>query len=327
VGKEILRLNPRATEVALPLFLRIHFDAVYNATPGLHLRIQRTGKIRMNGNQVSRKGFRPLGGGEVLTGARMYEMARVGRGESFRQIIESGNDYSIQVYEETRDRPRSAGGETGEPLSVERALSDPVDLRRHQRPLDPLKGFGDYIVRGRREAGPGPLKKVGFQAHRQGGGQGFCRDSRTVQESTLVLHKIMVPPGSRVPLSESPREWNVDTEVAVSKVLRPFSVTMSEWPVRNRGPVARKLLPDQPMTTGQRVIDMSSRLRKEGRPACGSLRQRKDGVSHQLAKWSRCETWCMSAAVSAGTDDRRSPGVPHLKNRPSESRSWKEHFS
>ncbi|HWR68756.1 MAG TPA: V-type ATP synthase subunit A, partial [Desulfomonilia bacterium] len=87
-----------------------------------------------------------------LTGARMYEMVRVGEANLFGEIIEIRSDeYSIQVYEETEGiGPGQPVARTGEPLSVElgpgliRSIYDGV-----QRPLDTLaRDFGDFIVRG-----------------------------------------------------------------------------------------------------------------------------------------------------------------------------------
>jgi V/A-type H+-transporting ATPase subunit A len=240
----------------------------------------------------------PLVVARGLSGARMYEMARVGEANLIGEIIEiKGNDYSIQVYEETEGiGPGQPVARTGEPLSVElgpgliRSIYDGV-----QRPLDALaRDFGDYIVRGAARPALDRSKKWDFNPVARAGDKVSAGDVLgTVQESTLVVHKIMVPPGkSGVVKRIGPVTGNVDTEVAVIEGPQgPFSVTMVQrWPVREPRPVVRKLLPDQPMTTGQRVIDMFFPITKGG-TACvpGPFGSGKTVVQHQLAKWAEAQ--------------------------------------
>jgi V/A-type H+-transporting ATPase subunit A len=250
----------------------------------------------MNGNEgIVVKVSGPLVVARSLSGARMYEMARVGEANLIGEIIEiKGNDYSIQVYEETEGiGPGQPVARTGEPLSVElgpgliRSIYDGV-----QRPLDALaRDFGDYIVRGAERPALDRSKNWDFKPVVKIGDKVSAGDVLgTVQESTLVVHKIMVPPGkSGVVKRIGPVTGNVDAEVAViDGVQGPFSVTMVQrWPVRESRPVARKLLPDQPMTTGQRVIDTFFPITKGG-TACvpGPFGSGKTVVQHQLAKWA-----------------------------------------
>jgi V/A-type H+-transporting ATPase subunit A len=158
--------------------------------------------------------------------------------------------------------------------------------------LDALaRDFGDYIVRGAERPALDRSKKWDFKPVARAGDKVSAGDVLgTVQESTLVIHKIMVPPGkSGVVKRIGPVTGNVDTEVAVIEGLQgPFSVTMVQrWPVREPRPVVRKVLPDQPMTTGQRVIDMFFPITKGG-TACvpGPFGSGKTVVQHQLAKWA-----------------------------------------
>jgi V/A-type H+-transporting ATPase subunit A len=237
----------------------------------------------------------PLVVARGLTGARMYEMVRVGEANLFGEIIEiRGNDYSIQVYEETEGiGPGQPVARTGEPLSVElgpgliRSIYDGV-----QRPLDALaRDFGDYIVRGAERPALDRSKTWNFKPVARVGDKVSAGDVLgIVQESALVVHKIMVSPGkSGVVKRIGPVTGNVDAEVAVIEGLQgPFSVTMVQrWPVREPRPVARKRLPTQPMTTGQRVIDMFFPITKGG-TACvpGPFGSGKTVVQHQLAKWA-----------------------------------------
>ena len=237
----------------------------------------------------------PLVVAHGLTGARMYEMVRVGEARLFGEIIEiRGDDYSIQVYEETEGiGPGQPVFRTGEALSVElgpgliRAIYDGV-----QRPLDTLqREFGDFIVRG---AGSpaldraavwqfNPVAKVGDEV-----GPGDLLG--TVQETKLVVHKIMTPHGFKGKVTKiAPVEGNVETEVVVIETAEgPVSVNMIQrWPVREGRPVKRKLPPTEALITGQRVLDMLFPMAKGG-TACvpGPFGSGKTVVQHQLAKWA-----------------------------------------
>ena len=266
----------------------------------------------------------PLVVARGLSGARMYEMARVGEANLIGEIIEiKGNDYSIQVYEETEGMgPGQPVGRTGEPLSVElgpgliRSIYDGV-----QRPLDTLaRDFGDFIVRGAERPALDRSKKWDFKPTARVGDRVSAGDVLgTVQESKLVVHKIMVPPGkSGVVKRIGPATGNVDTEVAVIEDPQgPFSVTMVQrWPVREPRPVVRKLLPDEPMTTGQRVIDTFFPITKGG-TACvpGPFGSGKTVVQHQLAKWADAQ---IVVYVGCGERGNEMTDVllefPHLKD-------------
>jgi len=266
----------------------------------------------------------PLVVASGLTGARMYEMVRVGEANLFGEIIEIKKDeYSIQVYEETEGiGPGQPVVRTREQLSVElgpgliRSIYDGV-----QRPLDALaKDFGDYIVRGAERPALDRSKKWDFTPVAKAGDRVSAGDVLgTVQESTLVVHRIMVPPEkSGVITKISPVNGNVDTEIAVIEGNDgPFSMTMvQKWPVREPRPVTRKLPPDQPMTTGQRVIDMFFPITKGG-TACvpGPFGSGKTVVQHQLAKWADAQ---IVVYVGCGERGNEMTDVllefPHLKD-------------
>ncbi|OPX93448.1 MAG: V-type sodium ATPase catalytic subunit A [Syntrophorhabdus sp. PtaB.Bin006] len=237
----------------------------------------------------------PLVVARGLVGARMYEMVRVGEARLFGEIIEiRDDDYSIQVYEETEGiGPGQPVWRTGEPLSVElgpgliRSIYDGV-----QRPLDALqRDFGDYVVRGAERPALDRDRQWSFAPAVRVGDEVVAGDVLgTVQESKLVLHKIMVPPGivGKV-VKIGALIGNVDTEVAVLEAPKGnVSITMVQrWPVRQSRPVARKLMPTLPLVTGQRVIDMFFPM-AQGGTACvpGPFGSGKTVVQHQLAKWA-----------------------------------------
>jgi len=266
----------------------------------------------------------PLVVAKGLTGARMYEMVRVGELGLFGEIIEIKRDeYSIQTYEETEGLgPGQPVIRTGEPLSVElgpgliRSIYDGI-----QRPLDVLaRDFGEYIVRGTQRPALDRSKIWDFVPVARTGDTVKGGDILgTVQESALVSHKIMVPPGRMGTVRRiGPVSGNVDTEVAV--IEGPdgsFGVTMVQrWPVRDPRPAKRKIAPTQTMTTGQRIIDMFFPIVKGG-TACvpGPFGSGKTVVQHQLAKWADAQ---IVVYVGCGERGNEMTDVlmefPHLKD-------------
>ncbi|NLF57006.1 MAG: V-type ATP synthase subunit A, partial [Candidatus Hydrogenedens sp.] len=267
----------------------------------------------------------PLVQASGLRGARMYDMVRVGDAKLFGEIIEvRGDIYSIQVYEETEGiGPGQPVERTGLPLSVElgpgliKSIYDGV-----QRPLNALyEDFGDFIVRG---AESPPLDRKAqweFKPAVKAGDAVVAGDVLgTVQESILVVHKIMVPPTvAEAKVSKiGPVTGNVETEVAVLDTpAGPVSVTMVQrWPVRKPRPVSGKMQPAVPMVTGQRVVDMFFPLTKGG-TACvpGPFGSGKTVVQHQLAKWSDVD---IVVYVGCGERGNEMTDVlmefPHLKD-------------
>ncbi|GMV91791.1 MAG: V-type ATP synthase alpha chain [Candidatus Hydrogenedentota bacterium] len=237
----------------------------------------------------------PLVVARGLGGARMFEMVRVGEERLFGEIIEiRGEDFSVQVYEETEGiGPGQPVFRTGEALSVElgpgliKSIYDGV-----QRPLDKLQqDFGDFIVRGAERPALDRDAQWEFVPVAKEGDEVFAGDVLgTVKESKLVVHKIMVPPGTKGKVKKIGQvTGNVETEVAVLETANgPVPVNMIQrWPVRHGRNVARKLPPTVPLVTGQRVIDMFFPLAKGG-TACvpGPFGSGKTVVQHQLAKWS-----------------------------------------
>ena len=236
----------------------------------------------------------PLVVAENMGGTRMYDVVRVSEHKLLGEIIELKGDLAwIQVYEETGGiGPGEAVYLTGEPLSVElgpgliESIYDGI-----QRPLTGLyEQSGEYIGRGASLPGLDREKKWKFEAaenlpEKIEPGQILGQ----VQESPTVVHKIMVPPGVSGKLSGlSGGDYTVtDTigqvETADGKVELKL---MQTWPVRQPRPYSRRLSPNEPLLTGQRVIDMLFPMSKGG-TACvpGPFGSGKTVVQHQLAKW------------------------------------------
>ena len=241
----------------------------------------------------------PLVVAQNLTGAKMNEMVRVGEEKLFGEVIEiRGGDYSIQVYEETEGiGPGSPVWATGAPLSVElgpgliSAIYDGV-----QRPLDLLEEeVGAFIERGAEVDALDPEKLWEFQPTTQEGDRVKSGDIiGTVQETPVVEHRVMVPPGVNGTIkSIEATEATIEETIAVieDEDGEEHQVRMRQkWPVRKGRPVERKLAPENMLVTGQRVVDMFFPLAKGG-TACtpGPFGSGKTVIQHQLAKWAEAD--------------------------------------
>ena len=137
---------------------------------------------------------------EGIENQRMYDVVKVGQMGLVGEIIKiSGNEATVQVYEDTTGiRPGEPVESTGKPLSVElgpgllKSIYDGI-----QRPLDVIREkTGDFIMRGYTAPPLDQNKKWDFKATVSKGakvGQGDIIGE--VQETSLILHKIMVPLG------------------------------------------------------------------------------------------------------------------------------------
>jgi V/A-type H+/Na+-transporting ATPase subunit A len=209
---------------------------------------------------------------EGLASAKMYDVVRVGElglvGEIIRLV---GDTATIQVYEDTTGvRPGDKIENTGQALSVElgpgllKSIYDGV-----QRPLDVLKkNLGDFITRGFVAAPLDEAKAWEFTATVKPGAEVVPGTVLgTVQETPLILHKIMVPPGVRGTLAKlASGTYTIrDTigSVATSGGAVPLTLTQ-KWVVRVPRPVREKLAPGIPLVTGQRVIDTFFPVAKGG---------------------------------------------------------------
>jgi len=232
---------------------------------------------------------------EGLDDAKMYDVVRVGTlglvGEIIRLV--SGTA-TVQVYEDTTGvRPGDPVETTGQALSVElgpgllKSIYDGV-----QRPLDVIqKNVGDFITRGFDAPPLDEKKEWQFTATAKVGAEvtpGTILG--TVQETSLILHKIMVPPGLRGTLSElASGSYTVRDPIGTIKTATGKTpVFLSQrWIVRIPRPVSQKLPPAIPLVTGQRVIDTFFPVAKGG-TACipGPFGSGKTVIQQQLAKWA-----------------------------------------
>ena len=238
----------------------------------------------------------PLVIAEGMENADMYDVVRVGKRRLIGEIIEMrGDKASIQVYEETSGlAPGEEVESLGEPLSVELGpglienIFDGIE-----RPLkDLVDRAGDFITRGVEVASLDRSKKWDFVPCIQAGAVVHPGDViGTVQENTIIQHRIMVPFGIEGELERiSSGEYTIEDPIGRVR-LKDGSVKditmLQKWPVRKGRPYKEKLAPTEPMFTGQRVIDTFFPVAKGG-TACvpGPFGSGKTVVQHQLAKWA-----------------------------------------
>ena len=236
----------------------------------------------------------PLVVASGMGNANMYDVVKVGKLGLTGEIIEmrEGNA-SIQVYEETAGlMPGDPVVTTGVPLSVElgpgliETIYDGI-----QRPLVSLmEKYGSNISRGVSEPALNREKKWPFEAVAAVGDKVAAGDVLgTVQETIAVVDKIMVPYGVKGTVkSITSGSFTVTETVAVitDESGKDVEVQMLQrWPVRRERPYKEKLPPDEPLITGQRVIDTMFPIAKGGCAAVpGPFGSGKTVVQHQLAK-------------------------------------------
>ncbi len=241
----------------------------------------------------------PLVVAEGMLGTKMYDVVYVGEMKLLGEVIELKEDKAyIQVYEDTHGLgPGDPVFGSGSPLVVElgpgliESFFDGV-----QRPLDKIKILaGDFISRGIHVPGLPRDKKWFFIPKVKVGDEVKEGDIiGEVNETSLVKHKILVPPGLNGVIIEI-REGSFTVEDTIAILKDPSGkehhlTMMQKWPVRIPRPYKEKLLPESPMFTGQRVIDTFFPIAKGG-TACvpGPFGSGKTVIQHQLAKWSEAD--------------------------------------
>jgi len=220
---------------------------------------------------------------ENMRGASMYELVRVGHDELVGEVIRIDADKAtIQVYEETSGV--TIGDpvlRTGKPLSVELGPGLMENIYDGiQRPLKAIqeKSGSIYIPRGiNTEALDRDIKwdfnpaqfKVGDHLS---GGDIFG----TLYENTLVdSHKVMVPPRVMGTITHLADKGSYDVNDVVAEVEFEGKKTelklMHTWPVRAPRPIIEKMPVQEPLLTGQRVLDSLFPSALGGTSACSPL--------------------------------------------------------
>ncbi len=238
----------------------------------------------------------PLVIAEGMRDANMFDVVRVSSQRLIGEIIEvHGDRASVQVYEETSGLgPGEPVESTGMPLSVElgpgliKSIYDGI-----QRPLDDIMKISDSNLLKRGVEVPA-LKREPlwhFVPTVKRGDKVEAGDIiGTVQETPIVVHKIMVPYGVKGTVASiTEGDFTIEQTVAVlstDKGDKPLTM-MQKWPVRSGRPYQRKMPPEMPLVTGQRVVDALFPIAKGGVAAVpGPFGSGKTVIQHQLAKWA-----------------------------------------
>ena len=224
----------------------------------------------------------PLVIAEGMRDANMFDVVRVSGQRLIGEIIEiHGDEASIQVYEET----------SGLGPGLISNIYDGI-----QRPLEEIRAkIGNSLARGVEVPSLDREKKWHFTpVVRQGDAIVAGDVIGTVQETEIVLHRIMAPVGVVGTIkSIEEGDYNITETVAVIETAngteQPLTL-MQRWPVRRGRPYKEKLSPDMPLVTGQRVIDALFPIAKGGVAAVpGPFGSGKTVIQHQLAKWAEAD--------------------------------------
>lgn len=238
----------------------------------------------------------------IATGMRdanMSDVVRVSDEHLIGEIIEMhGDEASIQVYEETQGLgPGQPVESTGMPMSVDLgpgligSIYDGI-----QRPLNKIRELSgsDLLHRGVQVPALDEEKVWDFVPTVSVGDEVEAGDIiGTVEETAVVTQKIMVPYrlSGRIKRIEPGQHTIRETIAVIETDAGDVDVTMvQKWPVRRQRPYARKLAPNMPLVTGQRVIDAFFPIAKGGVAAIpGPFGSGKTVTQHQLAKWAEAD--------------------------------------
>jgi len=242
----------------------------------------------------------------------MYELVRVGEAGIIGEIIRlEGQNAAIQAYEETTGIKTGEKVEgTGKPLSVElgpgliKQVYDGI-----QRPLPVIQDLiGSRIERGIIPPALDRKKRWHFiptlknRTHVVGG-----NIIGIVQETSLVEHKILVPPKVNGIVEKVAAEGEYTVSEPIAKVTTKKSeeslYLMHSWPIRHPRPSKAILSSDIPLLTGQRIIDAFFPLSKGGTAVIsGGFGTGKTVLSQSLARCSDADVLILVGCGERGNE-------------------------
>lgn len=229
-----------------------------------------------------------------LAGIGMYDIAEVGPDRLIGEVIRLAGDTTvIQVYEDnTGLKPGDEVISHGRPLSV--LLGPGLIANIYDGIQRPLVGIsevcGSYIKKGIKLPPLDEKKLWEFHPLVHAGIQ-VCPGTviGEVQESPLVVHKVLIPPGISGTLTgiASGAHTITDEIYTVADGAAIHHGRLAEyWPVRKPRPNRLRKKPCIPLITGQRVIDFFFPIARGGTAAIpGGFGTGKTMTQHALAKW------------------------------------------
>ncbi len=254
------------------------------------------------------------------------DVVRVGKARLVGEIIEIRGDISvIQVYEETTGlQPGEPVSNTHKPLSVTLGpgLLEQV-FDGTQRPLEVIKEkTGIYITRGIEVASLDEKKKWNFVPNPKIKNNATVEGGQvlgTVQENTLITHKILVPPGIKGKITGLKKgKYNITEEIATiaTKNTKHCIKLAHDWPVRRPRPIKKRLPVNKPLISGQRVLDFLFPIAKGGVGAIpGPFGSGKTVTQQQFAKWCDAEIIIYIGCGERGNEMTEVlEEFPHLKD-------------
>jgi len=237
----------------------------------------------------------PLVVAEGMKGSAMYEVVKVGEDKLLGENIGlNGDQASIQVYEDTSGiKPGEDVFGTGAPLSVSLGPGLLTNIYDGvQRPLPEISGIaGEFITRGLDVSGLDKNKKWDFVPSVRKGDKVKAGDIiGTVDETRIIKHRILIPPNVSGTLEEiNGGKFTITEPIGiVEQDKKDVEIYLAHnWPVRISRPYITKIEPNEPMLTGQRVLDTFFPVAKGGTAAIpGGFGTGKTVTQHQLARWS-----------------------------------------
>ncbi len=226
---------------------------------------------------------------------KMYDVVKIGNEGLMGEVIGiEGDKSTIQVYEDTSGiAPGEPVENTGMPLSVElgpgllESIYDGI-----QRPLPVLmeKMKSDFIERGVAAPGLDRDREWEFTPIVTKGTEVKGGDIIGTVPETHIEHKIMIPPNMSGVVDDIKSGSFKVTDCICTLADGTELTLMQKWPVRAPRPSRKKLMPNIPLITGQRILDGLFPLAKGGTAAIpGPFGSGKTVTQQQLAKWSDTE--------------------------------------
>ncbi|HUS77157.1 MAG TPA: V-type ATP synthase subunit A [Patescibacteria group bacterium] len=226
---------------------------------------------------------------------KIGDLIEVGNLRLMGEIVRLSADTAyIQCFEVTSGiRPGEPVIDTGRPLVAELgpgimgAIVDGVE--RSETQLWELTG--PFVSRGTNIVPINREKVWSFKATVKPGDEVIGGDIiGTVQETPSFEHRVMVPPNQSGTIkSIKSGDFTVEDvvgELETSSGVVPLSM-MQIWPVRIRRPIKERLPLEQPLITGQRVVDTFFPVAKGGAAAIpGGFGTGKTVTLQQISKWS-----------------------------------------